>query len=296
MDLRQLAYVVALADERHFTRAAALSGVSQSGLSAAIRTLETELGTELFHRTSRRVEPTPAGLALLPHARELLARAGTARDAVVQATQALSGSLRVGAEQCLGLLDVSSALERFHRRHPEVEITFRQAGSHALLELVRDGELDLAVVATTEHLGALPRTEVGREPLILLTPPGHPLAARAEVGWDDLADRAFIDVDPSWAMRTVADAACAGAGIHRRVRFTVGDVHTLLDLIGRGLGTAIVPRHVGQKPQAAGLGRVALPPDAPEWVVSLVVDPRGRSAPTRHLLDLLDPGALEPTG
>ena len=99
MDLRQMEYLVALADEQHFTRAAALCGVSQSGLSAAIRGLEAELGTVLFSRTTRRVEPTDAGLALLPYARELLTQASAGRDAVVRVTRELSGQLRVGAEQ-----------------------------------------------------------------------------------------------------------------------------------------------------------------------------------------------------
>ena len=85
MDFRQMQYLVTLADEEQFTRAASVCGVSQSGLSAAIRALEDELGTSLFDRTTRRVEPTPAGLALLPHARTMLAQAAAARDAVVRA-------------------------------------------------------------------------------------------------------------------------------------------------------------------------------------------------------------------
>ena len=108
MDFRQMQYLVTLADEEQFTRAAAVCGVSQSGLSAAVRALEDELGTTLFDRTTRRVEPTAAGRALLPHARTMLAQAAAARDAVVRATRELSGSLRVGAEQCLGIVDVVS--------------------------------------------------------------------------------------------------------------------------------------------------------------------------------------------
>ena len=92
MDLRQMEYLVALADEQQFTRAAAVCRVSQSGLSAAIRSLEDELGTTLFARTTRRVEPTDAGLALLPYARAMLAQATAGRDAVVRATNATSRS------------------------------------------------------------------------------------------------------------------------------------------------------------------------------------------------------------
>ncbi|MGO1342083.1 MAG: LysR family transcriptional regulator, partial [Cellulosimicrobium funkei] len=181
MDLRQMEYLVALADERQFTRAAQLVGVSQSGLSAAVRGLEEELGASLFTRTTRRVEPTEAGLALLPYARSMLAQAAAARDAVVRATRALSGSLRVGSEQCLGVLDVTALLERFHRRYPQVEIHFAQAGSHDLLARVREGDLDVAFVATTEHLGPLSQTVLGSEPLVLVCAPEHPLAGRGRV-------------------------------------------------------------------------------------------------------------------
>src|SRR5674536_23845 len=97
MDLRQMEYLVALADEQHFTRAAAVCGVSQSGLSAAIRGLETELGSVLFSRTTRRVEPTDAGLALLPYARELLsqASAGLSLIHISEPTRLLSISYAV---------------------------------------------------------------------------------------------------------------------------------------------------------------------------------------------------------
>lgn len=288
MDLRQMEYVVALADEQQFTRAAAVCRVSQSGLSAAIRSLEEELGTTLFARTTRRVEPTDAGLALLPFARAMLEQADAGRDAVVRATHELSGQLRVGAEQCLGIIDVPTLLERVRRRYPLVDIHFTQTGSHDLVERVRDGELDVAFVATTDHLSRVTRTELGRRPVVLLCPPEHPLASASRADWADLRDQDFIDFQESWAVRSVNEAACAAHGVNRRVRCTVNDVHTLLDLIHRGLGVALVPQHVAAKPQAAGLVAVQLPAEgAPLWIVSAVTgSPAAASAPL--LLELLD--------
>jgi DNA-binding transcriptional LysR family regulator len=289
MDLRQMEYLVALADERHFTRAAELTGISQSGLSAAIRGLEEELGTSLFIRTTRRVEPTEAGFALLPYARAMLEQAAGARDAVVKAGRDLAGTLRIGAEQCLGLVDISSLLDRFHRRHPRVETHFVQSGSHDLLGLLRAGELDVAFVATERHLSGLPRLEIGREPLLALLPHDHPLASRASVRWEALADESFIDFGPTWGVRTLNDDAFAARGVHRRVRCSVNDVHTLLDLVCRGLGIAVVPRHVAAKPQANGLRALPIAAeDAPEWTVSAVSSGRDRAdSPAAHLLDLV---------
>ena len=110
MELRQMEYLVTLADERHFTRAAQLMGVSQAGLSAGIRGLEQELGASLFTRTTRRVEPTDAALALLPHARAMLDQERAARDAVVHATRQVSGTLRIGTEQCIGVIDATAGI------------------------------------------------------------------------------------------------------------------------------------------------------------------------------------------
>lgn len=280
-------YLVTLADEQQFTRAAAVCGVSQSGLSAAIRSLEDELGTTLFNRTTRRVEPTEAGLALLPHARTMLAQAGAARDAVLRATHELSGSLRVGAEQCLGFVDVSALLERVRRRYPLVDLDFTQAGSLDLVAGVRDGSIDIAFVAAGDHLTRVRRTELGRRPVVLLAPPQHPLASLDAVDWADLRETDFVDFQDSWAVRSLNDEMCAAHGVTRRVRCTVNDVHTLLDLVQRGLGVALVPQHVAAKPQAAGLAVRPLPASAPPWVVSVVT---GESSPASAslLLELLD--------
>ncbi|GEK19248.1 LysR family transcriptional regulator [Cellulomonas persica] len=288
MDLRQMEYLVALADEQHFTRAAAIAGVSQSGLSAAIRSLEDELDAPLFLRTTRRVEPTDACRALLPHARAMLAEAVAGRDAVVRATSELSGRLRVGAEQCLGLVDVPSLLSRLQRRYPQVDIDFTQGGSHALAAQVRTGDLDVAFVATGDHLGAASRTVLGRRPVVLVCPPEHPLATAGRLDWTELADTDFVDFHASWGVRSLNDAAFEARGVHRRVRCTVDDIHTLLELVDRGMGVALVPEHIAAKPQAARLVTVRMLPESePQWVVSAVhTSPASPAA--LALLELLD--------
>lgn len=288
MELRQMEYLVTLADERHFTRAAQLIGVSQSGLSAGIRGLEQELGTSLFTRTTRRVEPTEAALALLPHARSLLEGERAARDAVVQATHQVSGTLRVGTEQCLGVVDATALIDRFHRRHPQVEIQFRQAGSHDLINSLRSDALDVAFVAAASHLGTLSHQVLGHEDLVLVCPPAHPLADAASVTWEQLAVEDHVDFDPTWGVRPLTDAAFESRGMMRRVRFQVSDVHTLLEFVDRGLGVAIVPRHVSNKPQAERLVAVGLPSDAPRWEVSVVQSRKaGSESAAPHLLELL---------
>lgn len=275
MDLRQMEYFVALAEENQFTRAAEITRVSQSGLSAAIKSLEDDLDTKLFTRTTRRVELTAAGHALFPHARNLLAEANAGRDAVAATIGRFAGALRVGAEQCLGSVNVPELVERFHRRHREVEITFTQAGSGDLLRRMRDGEIDLAFVAGTPdttdprlRLTGMDHATLAAEPLVLLAPPEHPLASQKSVTWDDLHDRTFIDLDDSWAIRVVTDEIFAKKKIPRRVAFTVSDIHALVDMINRGLGIAIVPQSVSRKDIAADLRILSLEQRDAIWTVS----------------------------
>ena len=202
----------------------------------------------------------------------MLAQAAAARDAVVRATRELPASLRVGAEQCLGVVDVVSLLDRVHRRYPLVDLDFTQAGSHELVSLVRDGRLDLAFIATERS----PRggdtgssSDAVRWSLLAAAgPPAGP--GRTRPAGPTCRHLDFVDFQQSWAIRSLNDQACAAHGVTRHVRCTVNDVHTLLDLVHRGLGAAIVPQHVAAKPQAAGLVALPMPASAPDWVVSAI--------------------------
>src|SRR5882757_7843025 len=147
MELRQLEYFVAVAEECHFTRAAKRMHVAQSGLSSSIRSLERELGASLFVRSTRQVELTPAGHALLVEARRALNATDAARDAVAAVQGLIRGSLAVGSLQCLHVVHLPAVLARFHTAHPGVEIRLRHGGSNELADQVRTGRLDLAFVS-----------------------------------------------------------------------------------------------------------------------------------------------------
>ena len=121
---------------------------------------------------------------------------------------------------------------------------------------------------------------------MLLVPTGHPLAASDRIEWSDMREHDFVDFHESWAVRSLNDTAAVTHGVARRIRCTVNDVHTLLDLVHRGLGVAIVPRHVASKPQADGLRIVSMPVDAPTWVVSAITA-TAPSASARLAIDLL---------
>ncbi|MBV2363281.1 LysR family transcriptional regulator [Streptomonospora nanhaiensis] len=259
MELRHLEHFVAVAEEQHFTRAAEVLGIAQSGLSASVRALERELGADLFVRTTRRVRLTEAGRALLTEARRTLACAAAAREAVKAVGGLLTGTLRVGTEQCMAAIEPVALLADFRTRHPGVEVHLVQAGSARLLESVRSGELDLAFVAGVAPPQGVRLEPLTEEPMLLLCRPDHPLAgAGGAVALERLAGEVFVDLHPDWGSRRAADAAFSAAGVRRQVAMQVSDVFTLLDLVTRGLGVAVVPRPVTAKPQAATLRAVPL--------------------------------------
>jgi DNA-binding transcriptional LysR family regulator len=277
MELRHLEYFVAVADERHFTRAANRLLVSQSGLSASIRALERELGAPLFVRNTRHVELTELGKATLVDARRALASVVAVKQAAAAVSGLLRGTLTIGTEQCIGVVDVPALLARFHAAHPRVEIHLHQAGSLRLVGDVGAGRLDVAFVATpgtpTDSVRLIALAE---EPMVLLAHPDHPLAGTLP-DWSDLADETFVDFHPDWGARQVTDQAFADAGVQRRVTLEVYDVHSLLDMVNHGLGLAMVPRPVTAKPEAASLATLPLPGGRPPtWRVSAAVPENGQ--------------------
>ncbi|KOG61484.1 LysR substrate-binding domain-containing protein [Streptomyces flaveolus] len=293
MELRHLQHFVAVAEDQHFTRAAERLMVSQSGLSASIRALERELRAPLFVRTTRRVTLTEAGRALLAEAERILAQVRSAHEAVAAVQGVLRGTLALGTEQCIAGVNVARLLAAFRRRHPDVEIQLRQAGSGALAEEVAAGRLDLAFAyrtqADTDQLRSVSLTS---ESMTVLCHPSHRLAsAPAVLGPADLAGEVFVDFHPDWGPRRTTDAAFAAAGVRRTVALEVNDVHSLLDLVDENLGIAVVPRHFRLKRPSL----TALPlkgADKPEYeTVALLPPERATSPAARALVTLLETGS-----
>ncbi|MEV6010104.1 LysR family transcriptional regulator [Streptomyces sp. NPDC051976] len=278
MELRQLEYFVAVAEERHFTRAAKRLHVAQSGLSASIRSLERELRADLFVRSTRQVELTPAGRAFLAEARRALSATDAARDAVAAVQGLLRGSLAIGSLQCLHHVHLPAVLAGFLDAHPGLEVRLRQGGSRELIDQVRTGRLDIAFVCRPpRHPEGLIIEPLADEPLVLACAPGHQLAHRDEIKLTDLHDERFVDFHPDWGTRDLADTVLADAGVERHVALEVTDVHSLLDLVTHGLGVALVPQSFAAKTDQARF--IALSGTVPTWeTVTVTSNPTSAAA------------------
>jgi DNA-binding transcriptional LysR family regulator len=243
MDLRQLSYFVAVAEEGQFTRAAERVSVAQPAVCAQIGRLERELGERLFHRDPRAVTLTPAGDALLPHARAALAAAERGRDTIASLRGMLTGRLRVGVA---GPVDrrLAEALGEFHRRHPAIEIALSHGQNDPILLAVAQGEIDAAVVGLGAQ--ALPpgvdAREVAAEPLVVCVHGGHALSGRESVALADLRDEPLLMLPQGSGLRTVVFNACRELGFVPRVVGKTAELGALVELAGVGLGAAIVPR------------------------------------------------------
>jgi DNA-binding transcriptional LysR family regulator len=242
MDLRQLSYFVAVAEEGQFTRAAARASIAQPAVSAQISRLERELGETLFHRDRRAVTLTAAGEALLPHARAALAAAERAREEIVSLRGMLHGRLRIGVA---GPVDhrFSGALGDFHRAHPAVEISVTQQHNEALLEALARADVDVGMIG----LGAQPLPPrvrarvVATEPLVLAVRRGDPLSNRTTITLAQLRDEPMITLVRGSGLRTVLENACRDAGFVPRITAEAGDLASLVALAAEGLGVAVLP-------------------------------------------------------
>jgi DNA-binding transcriptional LysR family regulator len=300
MDLRQLEYVVAVAEELSFTRAATRCHVVQSALSAQVARLERELGVTLFQRTSRSVRVAPAGDLLLPHARALLRGADVARAELAAFSGVVSGRLRLGmiGTAGRGAPLVERTLLAFHQRHPGVEIAVVDTGSRHMTDQVRSSDLDLAFVGlfASQVPPGVVHHLLADEPLVAVVARTHPLAGRAGVALAELAAAGpFIEMRGASGLRLQVDEAFARAGIERSVAFELGASDAVVRFAALGFGAALVPASAAEgMPDVAVL---AVDDPAARHPIGLVH--RSPAPPTpsaRAFLALLLEGAAEPPG
>jgi DNA-binding transcriptional LysR family regulator len=267
MELHQLEYFVAVAEEASFTRAASRVHVAQPGVSAQVRRLESELGQQLLDRSGRSVRLTEVGSAVLPFARAALDAVANARLAVDDLAGLVRGQVTVGMVSGCALPALAELLAGFHDRHPGVAIALVEDNSDRLVERLRDGRLDLALIGWAEQTPAdIDSVVLVDEELVAVVAPGHPLAgagadARAGAGAGaitirQLRDLPLVSLPRGTGVRAALDAACAAAGFTPRIVFEASALPMVVELAGRGLGLAVVPASI---PNGPGILRLTDP-------------------------------------
>jgi DNA-binding transcriptional LysR family regulator len=296
MELRQLEHFVAVADERNFTRAAERVVIVQSGLSASIRTLEAELGADLFVRSTRRVTLTAAGQALLPEARRTLASARAGRDAVAAVEGLQRGSLALGISQVLPpSVDLPAVVADFQRAYPAIELRLSQAAPSIQLAALREGGVDLCFMPLLEAPAPdLAVTVLHDDHLLFACAPQHRLATRQRIQLRDIAEEPFIDFPPEWIIRQLVDGAFADAGLEHHGAIEINDINTCLELVGRGVGVTILPESAAPRAGAVVVFRPLARRLVWEFVVVRRADGPGNPAARELLRRVL--GGVAPIG
>ncbi|MEV5612761.1 LysR substrate-binding domain-containing protein [Streptomyces sp. NPDC052225] len=275
MELRQLRYFLALAEECHFGRAAARLHVAQPALSQQIKQLERDLGITLFHRSTRRVEVTEAGRHLTGYARALVAEEGRARTHMRELATGHAGRVRVGFIGT-ATYDVLPRVARTVRAGLP-GITMELRGELLTPELVaglHTGAYDLAVVRGAVADPEIRLTPLRSEPLVAVLPSHHPLAGRESIALEALAGEPFV-IHPSQHRSSMYDrvlAACERAGFRPASLVEVGETATLVVFVAAGHGVALVPQSV----QSLSLDGVTYVPLAAAESVDLVLARRAQ--------------------
>jgi DNA-binding transcriptional LysR family regulator len=287
MELRQLAYFLAIVEERNFTRAAQRIPIAQPAISQQIGRLESELSQKLFIRSRRGIRLTPAGEALLPHARAMLAGAKHAREAVAALRGLLTGHLAFGFVQPLPDRRLLGLLGTFHREHPGIELRLIEDETDALLTALATGELDAALIGLGRYDRPPPDMEsllIAREPVVVAVHPEHPLAGRSSIALHALRDTPMVTLTSASKQRSNLEAACRAAGFPPRIVAETSDLGVTIELIHEQIGVAVLPQSALQG--AVNVTQLSLTRPRLDRRILLVWHPSNSTPAARALLTL----------
>ncbi len=253
MELTPLRYFIEIARAGHMTRAAERVGVTQPALSATVKKLETEVGTELLHRTGRGVELTEAGFVFLEHAEGAVRRAESGVEAVRELVGLERGSIRIGGGATATTYLLPRAISRLRQMYDGLRFYVREAGSNTIVEALQSGELDLGIVTlplkpASPELLVMPLVQ---DELRLILPDEHPLAGARSFSWTDLIGEPVVGFEADSAVRELVDQAASHAGVALEYVMELRSIESIQQMVSAGIGVGFVSRF--GLPDGAGL-------------------------------------------
>jgi LysR family hydrogen peroxide-inducible transcriptional activator len=283
MEIHQLRYFCAVAETGSFSRAAEQSHVSQPSLSQQILKLEDELGARLFDRLGRSVRLTDLGKTFLPRARAVLRELEGARGDVVERKDSVSGPLCIGVIPTVAPYFLPARLTTFSRKFPQVRLTVVEEITPILLERLRAGAVDVAILALPIRGHEFDASPLLSERLFAALPRKHKLSGHRSISLKDLRAEPFLLLRDGHCFRDTAVAACDRARMHPQIIFESGQFSSLLSMVGAGMGVSIVPEMAIEKNSRCRYVRIA-DEEASRTIGAVVL--RGRSL-TRVQLSFL---------
>jgi len=273
MELHQLRYFVAVADEGNFSRAAAKVRVAQPSLSQQIRKLEAEIGQPLFDRLPRSVVITEAGRCLLEYARQILASIGDARRCVDELKGKIAGDVAVGAIPTIAPYVLPELVVTFQEHYPDVTLHIVEDVTAGITRRVEAGELDIALASTCRPSPTLRRESIGNEPLLLLVPEGHALAKKTLAEFDDLKSQRFLLLHEMHCLSQQVHHLLESRRLHPEVALAGSQLSTIANMVAAGIGLSIVPQMMVKHHATPGCVSLPFAPPVPERELNLLYNP-----------------------
>ena len=295
MDLTQLEYLIAIADEGSFSRAAQRVGVTQPSLSQQIKRLEDELGAPLFDRLSRGVVPTQTGDKMLHHARRVMAEVAEAGRSVRDAHGKIAGPLCVGAIPTIAPFLLPEVLPGFIAKYPGVELELVEDVTDRLVDLLVKGKVDVAVMSSLPDNHVLHLQKVATESLRVMVARGHRLATSKTgsvtntVSWADLQAERLVVLHEMHCLSGQVSQFCTGKGLHPPIVMRGSQLSTLAATVSSGLGISIVPQMMAEKDDRGNCVYLDFDRDPPTREINLTWNLlRYRSGPSRAFVEALE--------
>lgn len=257
MNLRDLRYLVALSEHKHFGRAAEASFVSQPTLSTQIRKLEDELGVSLVERNPRKVLLTEVGREIVLRAREVLNEVEQIKAIARRTLDPESGTIRLGIFPTLGPYLLPHMIPRIRKRFPRLELLLIEDKTEAILRQLREGKLDAGILALPIHDHHLHTEKLFEEPFVLAVPEHSPLADRTSIKMADLADQSILLLEDGHCLRDQALEVCQLAGAGEKTGFRATSLETLRQMVAADVGITLLPT-LAVKPPVAQADNVRL--------------------------------------
>jgi LysR family hydrogen peroxide-inducible transcriptional activator len=261
--LQQLRFLCALAEQRHFGRAAESCAVTQSTLSGGIKELEARLGITLFERNHRHVMLTPLGKEIATRAQRLLVDAEELAGLAHDAQQPLSGPLRFGVIPTVGPYVLPSLLPQLGTALPNLKLYVREAPTSVLLDKLAGGELDILLAAIPYELGDVEAMEIAKDPIVVAMPRNHPLSRHKAVGRDELAREQLLLIEDGHCLRSHSLQACRIVDPVRNEIFQATSLRTLIQMVAAELGITLMPQ-IAVASELASTRNVVIRPLSPD--------------------------------
>ncbi len=246
MQFHQLEYVLAVARCKGFTKAAEEINVSQSSISQQISSLEKELGIELFYRTTRSVQLTPAGKDFIKHASRIMAEVNAAVQCIQEHLSVVKGQIRIGIIPVIGHYCIPKLLASFNKNYPNIVLSLIEYQDEELLEMLASSKIDVAIVQHMNQDPSLKYFPLINDQMVALFSKRHPLSYKKSVHLSDLKDEKFIITPPQSGHSYDFYKACVSVGFKPNVLMTCSSVQTILSFVDQELGITVLSSEVAK--------------------------------------------------